>query len=98
MQVSKKELILLRLLMDNPKGLYGSEIVHVSDGQIGRGSVYTLLERLVDKGFVKEVDEPPTPEFLTPRTRHFITGIGQRAVYDFAQACGLRVVEGALAR
>jgi DNA-binding IclR family transcriptional regulator len=84
------------MLLDHARGLYASELVHLSKGQLGRGTIYTLLDRMVDKGWVRELEEEPTPELQLRRTRHFITGNGQRAIHDFAQAHGLAVVTGAL--
>jgi DNA-binding PadR family transcriptional regulator len=96
--MAPKELLVLRLLQDNPTGLYGSELVHLSMGAVGRGTVYTLLDRLVQKGMVREKDEEPTPELQFRRTRHFITGAGQRACKDFAIQHGLTINSGAFAR
>lgn len=95
--MAPKELMVLRLLMDNPGGLYGSEFVHLSSGQLGRGTIYTLLDRLVQKGMVREVEEPATTELQLQRTRHFITGQGQRACKEFARQYGLKINHGALA-
>lgn len=86
--MAPKDLKVLRLLMDNPKGLYGSEIVALSDGFVGRGTVYTLLARLVEKGLVREMEEPPTQALQMARTRHFVTGEGQRAVHSYADQMG----------
>jgi DNA-binding PadR family transcriptional regulator len=95
--MAPKELLVLRLLQDNPSGLYGSELVHLSDGKVGRGTVYTLLDRLVQKGMVREQDEEPSPELQLKRTRHFITGAGQRACEEFARQHGLIINKGAFA-
>ena len=95
--MAPKELLALRLLQDNPTGLYGSEFVHLSNGAIGRGTVYTLLDRLVQKGMVRELDEEPTPELQLKRTRHFITAVGQHACVDFASRHGLTINCGAFA-
>ena len=95
--MAPKELLALRLLQDHPAGLYGSELVHRSAGSIGRGTVYTLLDRLVEKGMVREKEEEPTSELQLSRTRHFITAQGQRALVDFALAYGFKINEGALA-
>lgn len=89
--MAPKELKILRLLIDNPRGLYGSELVSLSNGYLGRGTIYTLLDRLVDKGFVREIEEPPTPALQMSRTRHFITGEGQTAVRDYANEMGFLV-------
>lgn len=88
--MAPKELKTMLLLMDNPRGLYGSELVALSDGVLGRGTIYTLLERLIDKGFVKEVEEPPSPTLQMARTRHFITALGQKAVNDYLVAMNLQ--------
>ena len=77
--------------MDTPSGLYGSQIVAESNGFITRGTVYTLLARLVDKGFVREVEEPPTAALQMARTRHLITAIGKRAVMDYVREMNLLI-------
>src|SRR4051812_26140572 len=81
--MAPKELKVLRLLIDNPRGMYGSELVNRSDGALGRGTIYTLLERMVSKGYVKEIEDPPAPEYQLARTRHQITGAGRRALYSY---------------
>jgi DNA-binding PadR family transcriptional regulator len=86
-----KDLKALRLLIDSPRGLYGSEMVALSEGYLTRGTVYTLLSRLVDKGFIREVEEPATAALQFKRTRHVITGAGQRAVHNYAQEMGFIV-------
>ena len=88
--MAPKELKALRLLIDNPRGLYGSELVVLSKSYIGRGTVYTLLERLVAKGYVREKEEPPTAAHQLARTRHFITAPGQRAVHEYLEQMGLQ--------
>jgi DNA-binding PadR family transcriptional regulator len=96
--VAPKELLALRLLMDHPKGLYASELVHLSGGKIGRGTVYTMLDRLVDKGFVREQDEAASAELQLQRTRHFITGAGAKTCQAIADELGFMIKHGALAR
>ena len=81
--MAPKELLALRLLLDNPRGLFGSELVHLSAGIIGRGTVYALLERMVDSGNVREFEEPATSSYSLPRTRHFITDAGKTAYMLF---------------
>ena len=86
--MAPKDLKILTLLIDNPRGLYGSELVTLSNGYLSRGAIYTLLDRLVEKGFVREVEELPTPALQMSRTRHFITGAGQSAVRNYADEMG----------
>lgn len=95
--MAPKDLKVLRLLMDQPRGLYGSELVALSEGYLSRGTIYTLLDRLVEKGFVREQEEAPTPSLQMARTRHFITGAGQRAVREYAREMGF-AIEGAVAQ
>lgn len=90
--MAPKELMALRLLIDNPKGLYGSEFVHLSDGRLSRGTIYMLLERMVDKGFAREQAEPPTSVLQLARTRHIITAAGRSAYTGFLAEQGLAMV------
>src|SRR4051812_5622024 len=90
-----KEYLVLRLLMDNPRGLYGSAVVHLSNGGIGRGTVYSILDRLVAKGFVREIEEGPTTALQLKRTRHVITAQGQKALRKWVDSMGLDIREGA---
>ncbi len=90
--VAPRELKALRLLIDHPNGLYGSEFVSKSDGFISRGTIYTTLERLVEKGYVREVEQEPTSEYQLRRTKHFITGLGQRAVQEYCQLMGFQML------
>jgi DNA-binding PadR family transcriptional regulator len=81
--MAPKDLKALLLLAANPSGLYGSELVSLSKGFIGRGTVYTLLGRLVERGVVRQVEEPPTASLQMMRTRHFITADGKRALQEY---------------
>ena len=56
-----------------------------------------LLERLVEKGFVKEVQEEATAEYQLPRTRHIITGAGRQAVNEYCDIMGMQLVGANLA-
>jgi DNA-binding PadR family transcriptional regulator len=96
--VSPKELLTLRLLIDNPKGLYGSEFVSISKGKLGRGSIYTMLDRLVDKGYVREIIDLPTSGTALPRTRHVITAKGINEYQRFLADQGLEVQDGVFVR
>ena len=88
--MASKELLVLRLLIDNP-GLFGSEFVHLSKA-LNRGTVYALLERMVEKGYVREEQQPPTTSLQLARTKHFITGEGRKAYDAFLSEQGLRMV------
>lgn len=87
--ISPTEALILSLLVARPKGAYGSELVHVSDGRLKRGSVYTMLGRLETAGLVKSVEEPATEDYALPRTIYRITGDGVRARQQFGAWTGL---------
>lgn len=77
---SSKELIVLELLRDQPRGLYGLELVDASGGRIKRGSIYVTLGRMVDKGFVSQhVMETERAQPGLPRPVYRITALGDRA-------------------
>lgn len=88
--MAPKDLKALLLLELHPGGLFGSEIVALSGGYIGRGTIYTLLARLVEKGLVREEQEPPTPALQLARTRHFITAEGNLALREYLALMGLQ--------
>jgi DNA-binding PadR family transcriptional regulator len=90
--MAPKQLITLRLLLDHPNGLYGSELVHRSEGKLNRGTVYVLLDRLVEEGFVREDPVPPSPTHQMTRVRHIITAQGKAAYHAFLQEQGLQMV------
>lgn len=78
---SKKELVVMSILI-RPSPMYGLEIVRESDGDVTRGSVYTILNRLIDKGFV-ESEEREFSEFSQAKRRVYkLTGEGRRVI-DF---------------
>ena len=76
---TNKELDILRLLASHADGLYGLQLVELSDGQIKRGSVYVYLSRLKGDNLVS-ARTIPAPEGYggLPRPTYKITGYGQR--------------------
>jgi PadR family transcriptional regulator PadR len=76
---SGKETIALELLQSSGE-MYGLEMVKASDGTLGRGTIYVILDRLEDKGFVKSRAEKQPGEAGMPRRLYKITGLGQRAL------------------
>lgn len=87
---SGKELEVLKLLQGEPRGMYGLEIVDRSEGLVGRSSVYVLLARLEEKGFVR-VRRTTSSHPGMPRPIYSITGSGQRAIAAFELATMSRV-------
>lgn len=75
------ERLVLELLRDKPQGKYGLELVDASEGRLRRGSVYVVLGRMVEKGFVKsEVKQSAKAQPGLPRPIYEITALGQRAL------------------
>jgi DNA-binding PadR family transcriptional regulator len=91
---SNMERLVLGILRDHPAGMYGLEMIGASDGSLKRGTIYVLLGRMEDKGYVKsKVDKQASHPGL-PRPRYTLTALGQRALlateaaYDAAEAQG----------
>jgi DNA-binding PadR family transcriptional regulator len=76
---SGKESVVLELLSGSGD-MYGLEMVKASQGALRRGTVYVILDRLEDKGFVKSRAEKEPGMAGMPRRRYRITGLGQRAL------------------
>lgn len=74
-----KEAVVLDLLNAGKKH-YGLELVKASNGKIRRGTVYVLLDRLEQKGFVTSKAEKKAGLAGLPRRMYAITGAGQRAL------------------
>ncbi len=87
--ITPTEAMILSLLRERSDGAYGSQLVYDSDGKLKRGSVYTLLGRLEQAGFVKSKEEPAQDEYALPRTRYKITGAGVKARNEFGVWTGL---------
>ena len=74
-----KETIALELLSGG-RELYGLEMVKASNGALGRGTIYVLLDRMEDKGFVASKAEKQDGAPGMPRRLYRITGLGQRSL------------------
>src|ERR1700742_3718118 len=84
--VSRKELLILEMLFQSKRELYGLEMVAASDNNLKRGTIYVTLQRMQEKGLVDSKPEPrAAPEIGTPRRLYAISGYGQR-VYRAYQA------------
>jgi PadR family transcriptional regulator PadR len=86
--LSRKESLILEMLTESARALYGLEMVEASGGGLKRGTIYVTLQRLQEKGLVDSRSEPRTlPEIGIPRRMYSITGLGQRvlAAYEAAR-------------
>lgn len=90
MNITKTEaLVLEQLVAAAGSELYGLEMVKRSNGTLKMGTIYVLLGRLQDKGYVDSRREELTdPGRAVPRRLYKITGTGQRHyfAYEAAQA------------
>jgi DNA-binding PadR family transcriptional regulator len=75
---SPKEAIALDLLRSG-REMYGLEMVKEAGGELVRGTVYVLLDRLEDKGLVSSRARPEGLAGM-PRRKYRITGVGRRAL------------------
>ena len=75
---SGKELIVLELLSCK-REMYGLEMVKASS-RLARGTVYVLLNRMEDKGYVTSRQVKEENASGMPRRVFAITGLGQRAL------------------
>ena len=88
---TKGEMVVMRILQDAPKGLYGLQIVAESDKAISRGSIYVLLSRLQEKGYVKSRRPQSDPDYPgLPRPIYTLSAEGSR-VLAFADQLGVNV-------
>jgi len=78
MQLTKTETAVLETLLGG-RELYGLEMVKASENALKLGSIYVILGRLEDKGFVRSRKESD-PAQVVPRRFYKITGIGERAL------------------
>lgn len=83
------EMLVLRMLQNETGGMYGLRLVETSNGKLKRGSVYVLLGRLEEKGFVKVSKPKGAPDHPgLPRPIYRITADGSR-VLAAAEQLGL---------
>ena len=76
-----KELRALRILTDHPGGLFGLELVKHAGKDISRGSVYFILDRLRQAGWVDSRPEaPPAGYGGKPRNIFTINADGQKVL------------------
>jgi PadR family transcriptional regulator, regulatory protein PadR len=83
--VSNTEASILQIMAENGYGeRYGLELMRLSNGRLKRGTIYTTLQRMEDKGFIasRQEDKPDDVSGI-PRRLYEITGVGQRALDSY---------------
>lgn len=85
-------------LLDAHGELYGLQLVKLSEGRLGRGTVYVHLSRLEDEGLVssREEDDVPDARVGLRRRLYKITPQGRRArtatASDFQSVCSTLIM------
>lgn len=80
--LSKKEAIILEMLVNRGRELFGLEMVEGSNGELKRGTIYVTLQRMEEKRFIESRTETrQQPEIGIPRRLYRATGYGAR-VFD----------------
>jgi len=77
---AETELLVLRLLKDEPEGMYGLALVRTSAGKLKRGTVYVTLGRLEEKGYVTSKVQKKRVHAGLPRPIYQIAALGERAL------------------
>lgn len=75
--LTETEYVIVKMLAhDSDRGRYGLELVKMSEGRLKRGTIYVLLGRLQDKGFV--ASRTVREGSAIPRRLYRLTGLGQQ--------------------
>jgi DNA-binding PadR family transcriptional regulator len=90
MLLSKTEALILQIMSENGfREVYGLGLLKLSNGGIKRGTIYTTLQRMEDKGFVtSRQEEKPDNVSGIPRRLYVITGTGQRVLQAYESMFG----------
>ena len=79
--LSGNERLVLELLAAKQDRMYGLELVADSGGRLKRGTVYVLLGRMQQKGYVEaEPEKFADDSGLVPRRMYRATGLGLRVL------------------
>lgn len=83
-KISKTEFFILKLMMNEGSDIYGLELLKKSGGKLKRGTIYTTLSRMEDKGLITSKKEDTIQEGLTAKRRMYrISGAGVSAANEF---------------
>ena len=89
-RLTAKEREILGLLIGHGAEMYGLEMVARSDGRLGRGSIYVLLDRLEERGLVSSrLEERPPGSSGVARRLYRPTGYGRRVFQLWEELQGL---------
>lgn len=92
---SVEYLIMSLLIEGSRKEMYGLELVEQSGGKLKKGTVYVLLGRLEEKGFIK--GRTVMGDSAIPRRLYQPTGLGQRVFELWKPIAAMGGLRGAFA-
>ena len=76
-------------LLQATEWMYGLELIKESGGILKRGTIYVLLDRLEDDGFIRSKKREPKPGEQGPARRVYkLTGSGARALDEYRLRAG----------
>lgn len=88
-QISNIEMMIMSILLEKAGAeIYGWELMEASDGKLKRGTIYVILNRMEDKGFIESrKEERRVGARGLPRRMYKLTGMGQHtlSVWKVAQ-------------
>lgn len=94
--LTASEFLIMSLLVESrSKEMYGLGLVAQSEGKLKKGTVYVLLGRLEEKGFVR--GRTVIGESAIPRKLYQPTGLGQRVFAAWKHVADMGGLRGALA-
>ena len=86
--LSRKEYLIMNLLIGSRRPKYGLEMVDESNGELKRGTIYVTLNRLEEKGYVASKKEAEAPGVASPRRMYKATGEGEKVFRALESAGG----------
>jgi DNA-binding PadR family transcriptional regulator len=91
---SRKEALILEMLVSSGRELYGLEMVEASNGNLMRGTIYVTLQRMQEKGLIDSRQEPRTaPEIGIARRLYSPTSYGKRVLAAYQTARSVLAAE-----
>ena len=95
-RLSSLEQVVLKLLIASSGEMYGLEMIEQSGGRLKRGTIYVMLGRMEEKGYVASRKEKPRSGARgLPRRLYKPTALGQQILAAWevdSDAIGLRGV------
>jgi DNA-binding PadR family transcriptional regulator len=80
-RLSRKEALILEMLVAETREIFGLEMVKASNRELKRGTVYVTLKRMEDKGLIESrIEARSNGEIGIPRRLYKVTGHGYRVL------------------